>query len=237
MKRIALIAILSLIPMGSVFAQDEEVDALVNKIAALTKEVDLWRNRVDALETQAIQQKEEMAVLRKKLAISKAQNEELRKQLAARKEEKGEEPLRAKKEKGVLERGLKALKSRLESVKEEEKKGRGWTSDLMFLLETASLHLLLAEQYKDPAPPLIRGSIAFVGTTENRVVINVGKDSGVKVGQKITIHRGETYVGKLQVKEIREEWTACTCILEETLDRLRMGDQVIAKVHTKEKGK
>lgn len=89
-----------------------------------------------------------------------------------------------------------------------------------------------------PVPPeeeteKIDGIVLGVSDKVNLVLISVGGKDHVKVGDRFTVYRGNTYVTKLVVDKVDDQWAACRELKEFQKETIQQGDSVSTKVFDK----
>lgn len=78
--------------------------------------------------------------------------------------------------------------------------------------------------------PKIDGIVLGVSDKVNLVLISVGGKDKVQVGFKFTVYRGSTYVSKLVVDKVDDQWAACRELTEFRKDTIQQGDSVSTRV-------
>jgi hypothetical protein len=78
--------------------------------------------------------------------------------------------------------------------------------------------------------PKIDGIVLGVSDKVNLVLISVGGKDKVEVGYKFTVYRGSTYVSKLVVDKVEDQWAACRELTEFRKDSIQQGDSVSTRV-------
>ncbi len=74
------------------------------------------------------------------------------------------------------------------------------------------------------AENIYSGKIIAINREDNFVVVDIGKNSGLKIGDRLKVIRGEKTIGNLEVIEIRETISACD--IKKESQGLKVGDQV-----------
>lgn len=72
------------------------------------------------------------------------------------------------------------------------------------------------------------GQIIVVNRDYDFVVMNLGKNQGLSIGQEFQILRGETVLGKVKVEKVYEELSAAAILPESDKSSIREGDVVRA---------
>lgn len=81
---------------------------------------------------------------------------------------------------------------------------------------------------KDEKPALpskgFNGSVVSVNEENNFVIVDLGEDAGVKLGEKLNVYRGSDYVGGLQIIQTRKDISAAD--IKEQVAKIQVGDNV-----------
>ena len=93
------------------------------------------------------------------------------------------------------------------------------------LAELARLGVDIEAYQKLPAKPL-DGKVVAVSDKVNLVVISVGEDDGVQVGNKFTIFRGDKFVGQIVIEKAERDWSSGRIHDEIQADAVQIGDSV-----------
>ncbi|MDP3722832.1 MAG: hypothetical protein Q8R91_04970, partial [Candidatus Omnitrophota bacterium] len=72
------------------------------------------------------------------------------------------------------------------------------------------------------------GQIIVVNRDYDFVVMNLGKNQGLSIGQEFQIVRGEVVLGKVKVEKVYEELSAAAILPESDKSSIREGDAVKA---------
>ncbi len=77
----------------------------------------------------------------------------------------------------------------------------------------------------------VDGKVLAVSKVMNLLIVNVGKDRGVEVGDQFTVYRGDKFVGKIQVEKSDKDWSSARMI--EDFKRLdpTVGDDITSKAN------
>ncbi len=75
-------------------------------------------------------------------------------------------------------------------------------------------------------PPAVDGYVKAVSPDKNIVLINVGRQDGVRKGQKFSVVRGEQYVTEVRVFEAHKDWATTRSIPDMQKTTPKVGDQV-----------
>ena len=85
---------------------------------------------------------------------------------------------------------------------------------------------------KDPLngqPPTVRGEVLAVDK-DNHVEISLGTDDGLREGNMLEIYRGDKYLGRMRVLEVKPHRSVGTILKELQQDVIRDGDQVATRL-------
>ena len=72
----------------------------------------------------------------------------------------------------------------------------------------------------------LEGKVLVVNREFNFVVVNLGSKSGTKVGNRLTVFRGDKTLGTAQVEKLYENMAAATIMTEEKKGQIKEGDSV-----------
>lgn len=77
----------------------------------------------------------------------------------------------------------------------------------------------------------VDGKVLAVSKVMNLLIVNVGKERGVEVGDQFTVYRGDKFVGKIQVEKADKDWSSARMI--EDFKRLdpTVGDDITSKAN------
>lgn len=125
---------------------------------------------------------------------------------------------------GVL---LKNKAAEIEGLK--SKSGLGQQGAVIFNEENKSVELTpitvhpLSAVYSPDAVPFI-GKVLMINRENSFVVINLGQDTGVTVGDKFSVYRDDREIAVLEIIQIRSLIAACDIVKESRT--IKIGDQV-----------
>lgn len=75
----------------------------------------------------------------------------------------------------------------------------------------------------------IDGKVLAVSKVMNLLIVNVGKERGVEVGDQFTVYRGDKFVGKIQIEKADKDWSSARMIEDfKRLDPL-VGDDITSR--------
>lgn len=89
-------------------------------------------------------------------------------------------------------------------------------SEFLAKQDAGSLSILRANE-KD-----LDGSIVSINEENNFVVVDLGENSGIRLGDRMFVFRGDQYIAELEVINVREGISAADIITQE--DRIKIGD-------------
>jgi DNA repair exonuclease SbcCD ATPase subunit len=180
-------------------------DTAVKNATAVHNELAKKEERIQALEQHAAD-----ATQRRDEALASAKNA-------------NEERNRARRDLSQVNKELHELK--VESV------------DLLSKYEAQELRLnaLIARLGPDaPVPGRVQSAIdARVDAVDlelSAVVLSVGRDQDVKVGDEFTVHRGEEFVGKVKVTRLFRDLSGARVVFEKDGAKIRVGDQATTRL-------
>lgn len=70
----------------------------------------------------------------------------------------------------------------------------------------------------------INGSVVSINDENNFVIVNLGEDSGIKVGEKLNVYRGAEFVAGLEVIQVRKDILAAD--IKNKMMAIQVGDSV-----------
>lgn len=75
------------------------------------------------------------------------------------------------------------------------------------------------------APPAGQsGNVVSINSDNNFVIVNLGEDTGVKIGDKLNIYRGASYIAGLEVIQVRKD--ICAADIKSKMLDIEIGDTV-----------
>ena len=74
------------------------------------------------------------------------------------------------------------------------------------------------------APVGQSGNVVSINSDNNFVIVNLGEDSGVKIGDKLNIYRGAEYIAGLEVIQVRKD--ICAADIKSKVKDIEVGDTV-----------
>lgn len=92
----------------------------------------------------------------------------------------------------------------------------GYTNNPAYYLETAN-------------PPATLNAVV-VSATPDLVVISCGADDGLRIGHTLEVTRGNTYVGRIEVREVTPDRAICKIIKEKQQNTFQVKDRVVPKL-------
>lgn len=76
------------------------------------------------------------------------------------------------------------------------------------------------------ATPPLRGKILVVNDKFQFVVVNLGVEHELNAGTLLNVYRGDQFIGRVQVEQVRESVAACKILPEWTLKNIQEDDDV-----------
>lgn len=76
---------------------------------------------------------------------------------------------------------------------------------------------------KDPGTNL-KGSVVSINQENNFVIVNLGEDAGIKLGDKLNVYRGPDYIAGLEVIQVRKDISAAD--IKTKMSKIEVGDSV-----------
>lgn len=77
----------------------------------------------------------------------------------------------------------------------------------------------------------VDGVVQAVSAKMNLLIISVGKDEGVAVGNEMTVYRGDKFVGKVVVEKVDRDWSSAKSLEEFEQDHIQVGDKVSSRIN------
>ena len=74
------------------------------------------------------------------------------------------------------------------------------------------------------APVSVKGNIVSVNDENNFVIVNLGQDAGVKMGDKLNVYHGADYIAGLEVIQVRKDIAAAD--IKNKVKKIEVGDSV-----------
>ncbi len=78
------------------------------------------------------------------------------------------------------------------------------------------------------APGGMQGQVVVVNREYDFIVMNLGRNQGLQIGQEFQISRGEEVLGRVKVEKVYDELSAAAILPDSKKDSIREGDQVKA---------
>ena len=78
------------------------------------------------------------------------------------------------------------------------------------------------------APPAVNGEVVRV--MDSLALLSVGRDDGVRIGHTLDVSRGTTYVGRLKVQRVDDNYSVAEMLDSYRRSTLRTGDRVDSKL-------
>ena len=79
-----------------------------------------------------------------------------------------------------------------------------------------------------PTSGRVQGQVVVVNRDYDFVVMNLGRNQGVEIGQEYQITRGQDVLGRVKVEKVYDELAAATILPESKKDTIREGDALNA---------
>ncbi len=74
------------------------------------------------------------------------------------------------------------------------------------------------------APAALKGNIISVNEDNNFVIVNLGEDSGISIGDKLNVYHGADYIAGLEVIQVRKDISAAD--IKNKMTKIQVGDSV-----------
>ena len=97
------------------------------------------------------------------------------------------------------------------------------TNERAAATQSAATPMLTAASGTQPS-----GQVMNINREYDFIILNLGKNHGVSVGQELQIVRGDQVLGKVKVEKVYDELSAATILPESKKDSIREGDLVKA---------
>lgn len=72
--------------------------------------------------------------------------------------------------------------------------------------------------------PQVNGSIVSINDENNFVIVNLGEDAGIEIGEKLNVYRGASYIAGLEVIQVRKDILAAD--IKNKMMKIEVGDSV-----------
>lgn len=86
------------------------------------------------------------------------------------------------------------------------------------------------EEVRADSPAGQKGSILVVNKDYNYVVINLGNEEGVRLGDLFSIYHKNKYIGDVKVAKVHDSLSAADFVMPEIKDKINEGDVVVKKI-------
>jgi len=93
--------------------------------------------------------------------------------------------------------------------------------------EGISLGKILVEQKPLPQSTVLEGKILSVDTQYDFVIIDLGKNSGVKTKDRFYVIRRERWIGEIEIEEVYKNMSLANIVSDKTVRNLRRNDKVV----------
>ncbi len=87
---------------------------------------------------------------------------------------------------------------------------------------------VLAPGVSSSSPSSSNGQVVVVNREYDFIVMNLGKNHGLSIGQEFKIVRGSEVLGKVKVEKVYDELSAAAILPESKKDSIKEGDAVVA---------
>ncbi|MGY8767077.1 MAG: hypothetical protein ACKVH8_01435 [Pirellulales bacterium] len=81
----------------------------------------------------------------------------------------------------------------------------------------------------DNIPPKLDGQITDIGVND-LVEVSLGKDDGLRIGNTLDVYRGDTYIGRIEIKETSPDRSVGRILQNYRNDLIKKGDNVSTKL-------
>ena len=109
---------------------------------------------------------------------------------------------------------------------QEERNSQEDTQPATTEIPLGKINVQQQRKIPEPASPTA-GTVLSVDNTYNFAIIDLGKESGIKVKDRLLILRQEKKIGEVEVKEVYRNMSLADIIPDKTLGTLRKNDKVI----------
>ncbi len=92
-------------------------------------------------------------------------------------------------------------------------------------LKTAGITL-----FEDVPPADLKGEILEVSNSQ-RVVVSLGRDDGLREGHRLDVYRGGQYLGRIEIKSIRDDQAIGQILASFRKGYIQAGDKVASKIN------
>lgn len=179
---------------------ENEVTELKTAKEEMKTELDETKRRADNLSNELEREKKMREAVVEQLNKAKAEAEKLKMQFATEKQDKlqiQERLSKINKDKDELAKQLEQLAKAKNDLEERIKKLMGEPK------EGVELKKIVVKPDKQ-----IEGEVLVVNKEFNFIVVNVGKNDGLKIGSELTIYKGEEPIAKVKVEKLYSNMAA-----------------------------
>lgn len=215
-------------------ALQEEVTNLHEEKSELRNELENTTSDLQDVEDELTERDGRIKDLRSDVEQLQAERDDLQKKLA----NKDEQIQDLKQERDQLEERKNTISSQLSEVEADLRQKQVSLAEMQDRFVNTKSNLKETEQlltkYKkkygslgvDETTPAVEGNVRAVNPNRNLVLVNLGKNEGVKQGMRFSVIRGDQYITELEVLESYDTWSAARSISRLQQDKPKVGDVV-----------
>lgn len=94
----------------------------------------------------------------------------------------------------------------------------------------AALKVAGIKDFDDVPPTDLKGEILAVSSNQ-QVVVSVGRDDGLREGHKLEVYRGGQYLGRIEIRSIKDDQAIGQILASYRKGYIQAGDKVAAKIN------
>jgi hypothetical protein len=204
-------------------------DQLQGRIDALTKDIEARQAEVTQQRETVATSQQTMRSALQEAETRKAETDQLRQQLSAVQQQANEFKIRQTE----LDDELRILKRQLETATNNNKALRDRVTVLSNVVRDAGLDVSQAGR-TNRVPPDVEGQVLEVDRSNRRVVVSVGSDDGVEVGNELELWRttpSPEYLGRVRLEAVDPDRSVGT-VIGKTIQgkKIQEGDIVSSQI-------
>jgi septal ring factor EnvC (AmiA/AmiB activator) len=195
-----------------------EISALKQEKEELARQIKLKRDVADSISIDLVREKNDKQFVNGQFDKLKEENLALRgqvKELGSMKIVLEKSISRLQEDKAEIERKLAqsetVIQNRLDDVlqlKEEMGKASTTTQEQEVMLPPIIVNGSSSEAKVDQAGVKVSGEIVSVNQENNFVIVSLGEKSGIGIGDRLSVYRGDAYVGEIEIIQVRTDISA-----------------------------
>lgn len=216
-----------------------EVSNLNREKEDIQRQLNYNQKLVDNLASELVREKNDKMQLEDNVKPIKNENQVLMRQLKTLNERKvvlEKDLAQLQADKGTLARRIDELEAllkdqvlKMEGIRKQVDDVRGGTDDIAAQSKSESVELppiLVRPQTNEGAAQtkLLTGKVLAINKDNNFVIVDLGENAGVKLGQGFNVYRNDKSIAGIEVIQVRKDISACDIKRETT--PIKIGDVV-----------